>query len=302
MLTMILSVAFAGEPAPPPIVNGSETSDFEQVGVLFANYENYGGAPFCSGTLIHEKWVVTAAHCVEAVDDYASAGYEIYFILGTNLHDQENGWADYDLAVSWVEHPDYSGVQSTILADIGLMELETGITAVEPVPLNDVTPGIDWQGLVLDYVGWGVTYDEGGDSGIKRTTQIPYIEADEQFIYSYDPDTNLCSGDSGGAALLEREDGFYLVGVNSFVFSVQGSDPCVGGGSGATRIDAYLDWIYTYVPEPVEEEPDTAEEDTGEEEECGKSELFCGCSTVTPDISLWFFLLGLGLVVKRRAD
>ena len=38
--------------APPPIVDGSETSDFLPVGVILAYSESQGGFDFCSGTLI----------------------------------------------------------------------------------------------------------------------------------------------------------------------------------------------------------------------------------------------------------
>ena len=89
------------------------------------------------------------------------------------------------------------------------------------------------------------------DSGKKRTTSIPYNAMDDTFIYAYDPNTNLCSGETLVVLPFRwTEDGYTLAGVNSFVFSVQGSQPCVGGASGATRIDAYYTWIREYVPEP----------------------------------------------------
>jgi len=298
MISIFLSFAWAE--VPPPIVNGDRTSDFIQVGAIMAYSEEYGGYPFCSGTLIHEKWISTAAHCIEAVDEYAGYGMDIFFILGDNLYN-DSGRVDYDVAVNWIMHPDYGGSQYSLGADIGLMELETGFPDVEPILLNQEIPNLEWQGTLIDYVGWGVTGDNRQDSGIKRHTQIPYVDADDIFIYAYDSETNLCSGDSGGAALLETEEGYTLVGVNSFVFSVEGSQPCVGGASGATRIDAYFDWIREYVPEPAPPEPEIPEEELADEDELDGSDedekLIAACSTVdgaTPGLML-LSLLALGI-------
>ena len=229
-------------------------------------------------------WVATAAHCLEAVEEYSGYGMDIYFLLGHNLYSEDGGVEYYDTVADWVIHPEYSGSTGYISSDIGLMELSTGITEVEPVPLSQEAPSDLWIGEYLDYVGWGITQDGAEDSGKKRMTSIPYNAMDDTFIYAYDPNTNLCSGDSGGAALRWTEDGYTLAGVNSFVFSVQGSQPCVGGASGATRIDAYYTWIREYVPEPPPPEPEVVEE--FEEDD----KMFC--STSSGDAWSWWLMIG----------
>lgn len=293
MLFLLLSLATASEPPPPPIVNGQVTTDFIEVGAIMAYSEEYGGMSFCSATLVHEMWVLTAAHCIEAVEEYSGYGMDIYFMLGHNLYSEE-GVEYYDLVSTWEIHPDYSGSNGMLASDIGLLELQSGITEVEPIPMSEEVPTDLWVGEYLDYVGWGVTSDNAEDSGKKRTASIPYNAFDEMFIYSYDPDTNLCSGDSGGASLRLTDEGYSLVGVNSFVFSVQGSNPCVGGASGATRVDAHFDWIRDFVPEPPPPEPEVEEE---VEEEDDK--MFC--STASPSSMSWWIMVGLVFGLRSRS-
>ena len=234
---------------PPPIVNGTETDRFIQTGALMYRFNDYADV-FCSGTLVHKKWVVSAAHCIDALDEYSGYGAEMLFVLGDSLYSTE-GVEDYDVITFWKQHPDYRPNQR-LEHDIGVIELENGFEDIEPIALGTQSPS-GWSGQEIFYIGWGITRDNRSDSGKKRMASIEFYDYDEQFVYSIDPsgEQNLCSGDSGGSALRIQPDGSYvLVGVNSFVFGVYENAACSGGGSGAARVDSNYEWLKGYIPDP----------------------------------------------------
>jgi trypsin len=306
ILLAVLSTSTAAPP-PPPIVDGDTTDDFRQVGVLVMDFSGYGAESFCSGTLIHKRWVLTAAHCLTDIPAYINYGAEIYFYIGSDMYG--SGGIELEMeTIDWIEHPDYDARE--LKNDIGLVELAEALP-MRPMPLNEESPGMDWQDEPLTYVGWGVTHDNGNDSGVKRFAEIPYYEHDDQFVYAFDNGgSNVCYGDSGGAGLVGNpDDGYALAGVNSFVYP-----SCVGGYSGATRVDRHIDWIGEHVP--LEENIFSAEDVVLDELLAGGSEAddegpldggsssdkasAGGCSTAPMSGSLVLALLGLLSTTRRR--
>ena len=228
--TLLLAQALGAE--PPPIVGGVPTSEWPGVGALLASDGAQAGV-FCSGSLIDPEFVLTAGHCLDAADMYAEAGLDIFFLWGTDAT-SESGIDGYEQAAAWEAHPNYN--PRTLQADIGIIQLSNPVSDVDPIELDTTEPEESWSEDSFDLVGWGVTEQGGQDAGVKRTLSLRWREADDNFHVLYTSGGgNLCSGDSGGATLRVQADGSTaLVGVNSFVFSVQDTETwCEGGGAGA---------------------------------------------------------------------
>ncbi|MCP4805354.1 MAG: trypsin-like serine protease [Proteobacteria bacterium] len=265
---MLLTVALAFAQDAPPIVGGSETSNYKSVGALVAVKGNSGGS-FCSGTLVKAARVITAAHCNEAAEEYIDSGYDIYFVLDDEVY--TSSWTTYELVSQVLIHPDYEYSSSNIEYDIGVLKLDSAITTIGTMRINTDNVKQTWLGETITYVGYGATSQDGGGEGVKRTVDVRLNDKDGDFIYTSTDEgkvENVCPGDSGGAALMLRDDGKYeLVGVNSFVFSWSGGadyscDKDTQSGAAAQRVDKALDWLENYMEIEYEEEEGDTDTDT----------------------------------------
>lgn len=325
-LALLLAAALAPAQASDSmshIIGGDRTDDFEAVGTIAAYSERYGVFGFCSGTLVREDWVVTAAHCIEGADEYLRYGMDIIFVVGTSIT-VSSGIDDYAYVEEMYEHPEYRLPRY----DTGLLKLsDGGLPDVPTIPLNTDAPSSSWRGQDITYVGWGNTNNYGGGSGTKRTVDVPVLDYDAHVIYTHDStgETNICSGDSGGAALYpDPSTGeLELVGVNSFGFMLDYSREVLcespEAAAGVSRVDASYDWFIEIMgPPPVEEEPEVTDEestDTGADadddlsigdadasEDVDGSEGKGGCSTASSAGGLGWAALSLSLLglVRRR--
>lgn len=267
LISPLLSLAQAT--TPPPIVGGSEVSGhpYKQVGAFVAEKGGFAGN-FCSGTLVAARRVITAAHCVSAAEQYQDAGYTLYFVVADKV---AGSWEASAVIKSMHVHPDYSPTADLPVHDIAVLYLESGIQDFGTMSLNTeymVPSDVDEE---LTYVGYGLTdSDQANSGGTRRKVSIPVFHYDNSFVYTYDEagSKNVCSGDSGGAAIWKdpETDTWELVGVNSFVFDIDRVPADCDSGkpaAAAVRVDRELDFLAEHVDFELEADTDTdADSDT----------------------------------------
>jgi MYXO-CTERM domain-containing protein len=205
----------------------------------------YGGAPVeacawpttvfvndCTGTLVHPRVVVLAAHCVV----FGGQAQEVAF--GEN-HNQPARTVAVD---SCTAHPDWQDVPpGDNASDIAICQLSA---PVEDVPIVPILMGCETDALAagtsVTLVGFGDADDAFG-YGPKRSvvTQIQQVGTDAVWIGG--DGASSCYGDSGGPAYVQLADGSWRVfGATSGSTT---DDPGCGQTSIWTLVHPYAGWI-----------------------------------------------------------
>jgi len=239
--------ATPGEDMLDNIVNGEMTSAFPEVASLASGPAETGPfTSFCTGSLVHPSWIVTAAHCLVGLDQVAAPGDRLWVVFGSDVS------GGVVKAVEWAEsipHEQYNG--QSLANDIGLVQLVRPVNDVDLVVVNDEPVDSFWIGTPLTFVGFGVTGTSRNDAGTKRRVDNPVVSVDGSIVYAESPDSGTCFGDSGGPSFESTDQGYEQVGVTSF----GKGRTCESGAHGHTRLDSYLDWLGTYVPTLLTEPP-----------------------------------------------
>ena len=204
------------------IINGDDDDSDPAVVALMLN-----GSVYCTGVLLTNNVVATAAHCVSPTPPE-----QVYF--GNDPSGKKGTFID--VTTSRV-HPDFD--EDTLVNDIAVVGLaETAPTA----PLNVFVKEFDdsYIGLEIRLIGFGATGPDNTEKLRKRTgTTAITSYTDDDFRFRPAP-SQTCVGDSGGPAVAKIGDHEAVIGLTS-----SGDSNCATYGRDM-RIDRYLPFIQGY--------------------------------------------------------
>ncbi|KAL2725897.1 transmembrane protease serine 9-like [Vespula maculifrons] len=236
----------------PRIVGGSdaEKGEFPYQVSLQWGYTCYTSKHFCGGSILNEKWVLTAGHCINAVP---SIGKLCVKAGKHNIRYSESSEQTVEAEKS-VVHESYPGGVAPF--DIALVKLKTPLKLSKSVSFIKLPKygSIPKGNVTLS--GWGSvsTTSIAKMPDVLQKAILPTVDLDKckEALYNIigpSPlhDTNVCTGPlTGGYSACSGDSGGPLV-KNSTVIGIVswGIIPCgtYGAPSVYTRVSAFTNWI-----------------------------------------------------------
>ncbi|GAB1867483.1 Chymotrypsin-2 [Camponotus japonicus] len=193
---------------------------------------------FCGGAIISKSFIITAAHCLNNLNDPS----DVLVGIGSNYLD---ALTVYQVA-NFIQHDEYDSLLQ--INDIGLIRVMQKIKFNENIqPIALATADHNYEGRNLVVTGWGRLENDGlNPNSLQQIILKGYSQKEcnrhyennikkTQICTRTEQGKGMCKGDSGGPLVADD----VLVGLVSF-----GMLPCGSGFPDVfTRVFYYRDWI-----------------------------------------------------------
>jgi trypsin len=196
---------------------------------------------FCGGSIINNRWVLSAAHCT-----IGRAQNAVRVVVGTVLL---NSGGVTHVSSRIVNHPSYNS--NTIANDVSVVQTATVIgfnSNVAAIALGSTQIG---GGVTAIVTGWGGTAVTGGPApnNLQQLTTRTLTNADcrarhtannAQFVF----DHKICTFTQAGQGICQGDSGGPLVANNAVIGTVSWNIPCARGFPDAfDRVSHFRTWI-----------------------------------------------------------
>ncbi len=183
----------------PKIVNGTNCAspELSPVVLLFV-VNSAGGVASCSGTMISNDKILTAAHCVRG---------SVRRVV-TPVWRADGSAAEMN-ARRWVAHPGFASTASGYVNDVAVVFLPSALPN-PTMPLLVSEPSAAKQSVF--FAGWGAP----GFQLAVGTAVLDRVTTEQLAHHFKGAGSNTCGGDSGGPMYRQTGAGQGLIGVTSF--------------------------------------------------------------------------------------
>ncbi|KAL7630958.1 UNVERIFIED_CONTAM: hypothetical protein RMT77_018756 [Armadillidium vulgare] len=231
---------------------------------VYIIFTKHGKTEICSGSIINEFFILTAAHCFMEGNTLAQ---KLIDLASIKVHA-----GDLSLSTS----DDFLGIKKIIAVqnviihekvqlkmaenDIALLRLSTPLDLKSQKEIKSIClPYQFYNNLYGEMIaaGWGKTQYNGKGTRILQETVV-YIDKiclNPTYRYQTDPrllcisaftrNSFMCEGDSGGPIMRVNNGRYEVVGIVSATFGNDGK--CSQGLSVAVNVAYYYNWIWTHV-------------------------------------------------------
>lgn len=259
------------------IMGGTLVSQKDPVASIIVGIYDSKDHAICTGSIISENFVLTAAHCVYGVKASKLKlifGLELDSIISTReqdvLQDLTRSVLDYKVYKTY--NPDEQETKDMDWGDIAIIKFSGGLPeGYKPVSIFADDSALK-TGAWVTVAGYGVSQvdtetidpkkfynieeamaygevfcdeemknclkvDMSGDGVLRQTKTVISSFQESEFRLDESKGHGTCSGDSGGPAYIEKDGEYYLYGVTS-----RGSPLCDEVGI-YTNVTYYKGWI-----------------------------------------------------------